>query len=153
MMPIGILAGLAMAGAGLQAADNTLSAAEKAAGWRLMFDGKTFAGWDDPARKSPPGDAFTIENGCIKALAKPRITEDLFTTDTFRNFEMEFDWKSSPGGNTGIKYLIQGHFFVLEGAGKFEDRANASLKAGRKTGWTMGRITWWVSNTNFLTMP
>ena len=61
------------------AADNQLTAQEKAAGWRLLFDGKTYAGWEDPAKKSPPGNGFTIEDGCIKSLPHPKIDEDLFT--------------------------------------------------------------------------
>src|SRR5258706_12487843 len=86
------------------AADNELTAKEKAAGWTLMFDGKTFAGWEDPARKSPPGDSFAIDDACLKALAHPKINEDLFTLATFTDFEMTFDWKISPAGNSGGKY-------------------------------------------------
>ncbi len=123
------------AGAGLRAADNTLTAEEKAAGWQLLFDGRSFAGWDDPARKSPPGDSFSIEDGCFKAKANPKIDEDLFTERRFRDFELEFDWKISPGGNSGVKYLIQDHVFVTgQQRVRFEDQVNASLKnrpAGR----------------------
>src|ERR1035438_1336902 len=43
------------------AADNQLTAQEKSAGWRLMFDGKTYGGWEDPARKVPPDNGFTID--------------------------------------------------------------------------------------------
>jgi hypothetical protein len=113
---------------GARAADNQLTAQERAEGWRLLFDGKTFAHWDDPARKSPPGDSFTIEDGCLKATARPRITEDLFTKDAFRDFELAFDWKIAPGGNSGIKYRIQDHVFVgAPPLPKFEDQVNASL--------------------------
>jgi Domain of Unknown Function (DUF1080) len=52
---------LVMAG-GLLAADNVLTSQEKAAGWALLFDGKTLNGWDSsvpppPARVGPPGGA------------------------------------------------------------------------------------------------
>ncbi len=111
------------------AADNTLTAEEKASGWRLLFDGSTFAGWADPAKKSPPGDSFSIENGCLKAKANPRIGEDLFTESLFRGFELQFDWKISVGGNSGVKYLIQDHVFVVAPPGmRFEDQVNFSLK-------------------------
>lgn len=111
------------------AADNQLTAEERAAGWRLLFDGHSYAGWDDPARKSPPGDSFTIEDGCLKATPKPRITEDLFTGETYRDFELAFDWKISPGGNSGIKYRIQDHLFLVEPhTGKFEDQVALSLR-------------------------
>src|ERR1035438_10761538 len=56
-----------LAPAVVRAADNELTAQEKAAGWRLLFDGKTFANWEDPTKKSPPGDSFTIDDGCLKA--------------------------------------------------------------------------------------
>ena len=75
--------------------------------WQVLFDGKTFKGWEDPLAKSPPGDSFTIEDGCLKAVPHPRLDEDLFTKDTYGDFELEFDWKISPRGNSGVKYRIQ----------------------------------------------
>jgi hypothetical protein len=120
---------IAFAAATLPAADNTLTAQEKAAGWKLIFDGRTFAGWDDPTKKSPPGDSFTISDGCIKVTANPKISEDLFSKANYRDFELEFDWKISPGGNSGVKYRIQDHVFVVSQPGmRFEDQVNASLK-------------------------
>jgi opacity protein-like surface antigen len=115
------------------AADNQLTAEEKSAGWRLLFDGKTYAGWEDPARKSPTGDGFTIEAGCLKSLPNPKINEDLFTLETFSDFEMEFDWKISPGGNSGVKYRIQDRVMLADQKpGQwFEARVNASMKNRR----------------------
>lgn len=110
------------------AADNQLTPAEKAAGWRLLFDGKSFANWEDPARRSPPGDSFVIEDGCLKAVAHPKIVEDLFSRQLFRNFELEWDWKISPGGNSGVKYRIQDHLIVSpQKMARFEDQLNASF--------------------------
>jgi len=91
---------------------NTLTAVEQRAGWILLFDGTTMNGWDDPRMKSPPGDAWSIEDGCLKANRHPQITEDLFTRDTFRDFELVFEWRISPAGNSGVKYRIQNHWFV-----------------------------------------
>ena len=120
-----------MAG-GVPAADNGLTPKEKSAGWKLLFDGKSFAGWEDPAKKSPPGDSFTIEDGCLKAVKHPKIEEDLFTRGAFTDFEMEFDWKISPAGNSGVKYRIQDRIRLGERPPgmKFEDFLNASLKKG-----------------------
>ena len=103
-------------------AENTLSPAESKAGWILLFDGKTMNHWVDPRLKTPPGDAWTIEDGCLKAVAKPRYTEDLFSDQTFRDFELEFDWRISPRGNSGVKYRIQDHLWVPRGSAgqKFE---------------------------------
>jgi hypothetical protein len=115
------------------AADNELTAKEKAAGWQLLFDGKTFNGWEDPAKKTPPGDAFVIEGGCIKAQPHPNLSEDLYTGALYGDFEMEFDWKISPAGNSGVKYRIQDRVMLLDSATpqKFEDTVNASIKNRR----------------------
>jgi Domain of Unknown Function (DUF1080) len=114
-----------------RAADNQLTPQEKAAGWRLLFDGRTYAGWRDPTRLHPPGDSFTIEDGCLKAVAHPKIVEDLFTREAFRDFNLAFDWKISTAGNSGVKFLIQDHIFIPDAAGRFEDRVKAALLAPR----------------------
>ena len=111
-------------------ATNVLTPEEKSAGWILLFDGKTMAGWVDPRQKTPPGDAWTIEDGALKATNKPRIREDLFSRRTFRDFELVFDWRISPAGNSGVKYRIQDHFFVLqrETNEKFEASVHRTLQ-------------------------
>jgi hypothetical protein len=109
MKRLAILAILAAVGVSGQ---NTLTKQEKKQGWILLFDGKSFAGWEDPTKRTPPGDAWTIEDGTIKTLRRAKITEDLFTTRTFGDFELAFDWRISEGGNSGIKYRIQHHLWL-----------------------------------------
>ncbi len=101
---------------------NVLTPEEKRAGWILLFDGRSMNGWDDPSLKTPPGDAWSIEDGCLKAHAHPHITEDLFTQKTLHDFELVFDWRISLAGNSGVKYRIQRHLFVtpLDRAGQRE---------------------------------
>jgi hypothetical protein len=114
------------------AQDNQLTPAEKSQGWKLLFNGKDMSGWDDPRQKTPAGDAWTLEDGCLKAHANPKITEDLFTQDTFGDFDLVFDWRISRGGNSGVKYRIQDHVFLRDGRiGRFEDLVNHSLKDRR----------------------
>jgi hypothetical protein len=106
---------LALLAASLWAADpvpNTLTSQEQHDRWVLLFDGKTMQGWDDPRAKTPPGDAWTIDGDSLKANPHPRITEDLFTSRNFRDFELAFEWKISPAGNSGVKYRIQKHLFL-----------------------------------------
>ncbi|MFN0165429.1 MAG: DUF1080 domain-containing protein [Bryobacteraceae bacterium] len=98
----------------LASGSNSLSRQEKAAGWILLFDGKSLAAWHDPAQWSPRGDSWTIEDGCIKARPNPRVGEDLLSKATFRDFEMAFEWKISPGGNSGVKYRIQDRVRITE---------------------------------------
>ncbi len=88
---------------------NQLTKAEKAAGWRSLFDGKTLAGWRGfHSQKIPAG--WVVEDGCIKKVqAQGELGQaggDLITVDQFDNFEFSVEWKLSKGGNSGIKYLI-----------------------------------------------
>jgi 3-keto-disaccharide hydrolase len=88
---------------------NQLSNAEKNAGWRLLFDGKSFTGWRGfHSDKVPEG--WAIEDGAIKKTPANgmlgKAGGDLITVDEFSNFELSLEWKLSPGGNSGIKYLV-----------------------------------------------
>jgi hypothetical protein len=86
---------------------NSLTAEERAAGWRLLFDGKSTAGWVEVTGKPFPTNCWTIENACLKAIPKEDGFQDIRTTETFRNFELEWEWKLTAKGNSGVKYLIQ----------------------------------------------
>jgi hypothetical protein len=96
-----------------EAPPNTLTPEEQRQGWMLLFDGTTMNNWDDPRQKNPPGDAWTIADGCLKANPHPGITEDLFSQKTYRDFELDWDWRISPGGNSGVKYRIQKHLWLV----------------------------------------
>lgn len=79
---------------------NTLTSAERSAGWRLLFDGKTMNGWRGYRMDTMP-TGWRVEDG---TLAKSRGTEDILTTEMFSDFELSIDWKIALGGNSGIFY-------------------------------------------------
>jgi hypothetical protein len=85
------------------AADNELTAKEKAAGWQLLFDGKTLNGWRTYANKTPGG--WDVVDGTLHAIAKVKGAE-LITEKKFKDFELSWEWKVPPGGNNGVKYFI-----------------------------------------------
>jgi len=85
---------------------NSLTEAEKKEGWRLLFDGRSMQGWAPVA-----ADAWTVEDGCLKAIPRPVLREDLLTLEEFGDFELVFEWKVAPAANSGVKYLI--HDMVL----------------------------------------
>jgi hypothetical protein len=98
------------------AAPNSLTAEEKAQGWMLLFDGTSFAGWRGLGYDGVPDKHWTIDGGAIKKVAtkdipagadgKPLPGGDLMTVETFQDFELAFEWKISPGGNSGVKYNV-----------------------------------------------
>lgn len=95
---------------------NSLTPLEQQAGWLLLFDGSTFNGWRGLGYDSVPSAHWKIENGTIKKIANGQVARmadgqpaaggDLMTNETFRDFELAFDWKISPGGNSGVKYNV-----------------------------------------------
>lgn len=95
--------------AAAQTAPNRLTEAEKKAGWRLLFDGRTMQGWAPAAE-----GAWTVADGCLKTIPRPVLREDLVTVDEFGDFELAFEWRVAPGANSGVKYLIQDSVLVDE---------------------------------------
>jgi quercetin dioxygenase-like cupin family protein len=83
---------------------NTLSADEKSAGWRLLFDGKTTAGWRGYKSQTMP-ESWRVENGSLLSRReKGKSTGDIITLDQFDNFELVLDWKMTKGNNSGVFY-------------------------------------------------
>ena len=115
-----IAAGASLASAQVGAGSNALTAAERAAGWRLLFDGKTFKGWKGLGYDSVPTAHWKIANGAIEKIASGKVAKmpdgqpanggDLMTVDTFGDFELVFQWKVTPGANSGLKYNVSEEF-------------------------------------------
>lgn len=78
-----------------------------AADWQSLFDGKTSSGWLEITGKPFPPNSWAIEDGCLKTVVRPGGAQDIRTVDTYRSFDLEFDWKVLADGNSGVKYLIQ----------------------------------------------
>jgi hypothetical protein len=89
-----------VANLGAQAPANTLSAADRQAGWRLLFDGKSRAGWRGYETDTVPA-AWHVVDG---VLTKAGSTGDIMTKDQFQDFELRFDWKIGAAGNSGVFY-------------------------------------------------
>jgi hypothetical protein len=75
--------------------------------WRPLFDGKSPEGWVEVTGKPFPPNSWTVEDACLKTVVRPGGAQDIRTVDSFRNFDLEFDWKVLENGNSGVKYLVQ----------------------------------------------
>src|ERR1044071_2133587 len=80
---------------------NTLTAAEKAAGWKLLFDGKRFAGWRG-YKEEAIGKGWEVKDGAL-VLTEAKAG-DLVTKEEFGDFELSFEWKIVEAGNSGVIY-------------------------------------------------
>jgi hypothetical protein len=77
---------------------NTLSAAEKHARWKLLFDGATLDGWRGFKSTQPPA-GWKVVDGTIYRAGPGG---DLMSVDTYGDFELRLQWKLAEGGNSGI---------------------------------------------------
>jgi hypothetical protein len=88
----------------------SLSAAERTEGWRLLFDGASTKGWRGFKRPAFPTHGWVVESGWLKHLAsggQPTADSgDIITLETFGDFDLRFEWRIAPGGNSGVKYFV-----------------------------------------------
>jgi hypothetical protein len=116
-------------------APNTLTAAEAAAGWTLLFDGRTTAGWRGFKSASFPAAGWVVDDGALRHVAG-QGGGDIVTTEQYDSFDFQLEWKISPAGNSGIKYLIDENLTSGRSGLGFEmqvldDERHPDAKAGK----------------------
>ena len=88
---------------------NQLSDEEKNAGWRLLFDGNTTQGWRSFKKPSCPDKGWVVEDGWLHCLGQGGGSKgggDIITDAEFNDFELQWEWKLAPAGNSGLKYFV-----------------------------------------------
>ena len=91
-----------VAGTTVNAQMPTLTAQEKADGWKLLFDGKSLAGWRSYKSATPPTGWRAVHGDLIR----DGEGGDLMTADQYGDFELRFEWKVTENGNSGVIYRI-----------------------------------------------
>jgi hypothetical protein len=84
---------------------NTLTAAEKSGGWRLLFDGKTTPAWRAIGKEEFPEKGWVVEDGTLHHT-KGGGGGDIVTREMFGNFDLTWEWKIAAAGNSGLKYNL-----------------------------------------------
>jgi hypothetical protein len=80
-------------------APNTLTDAEKADGWKLLFDGKNLDGWNSwRGRKALEAGKWQAKDGELALTGKGG--GDIYTAEPYEHFELYLEWKTK--GNSGI---------------------------------------------------
>lgn len=100
------LAQRAQLSAAAEETPNSLTDAERSAGWKLLFDGKTTKGWRKYKGETVP-DKWKVKDGAL--VLQPRGGKqggDILTEEQFDNFELTLEWKIAPGGNSGLMYRV-----------------------------------------------
>ena len=94
-----------------EALPNTLTDAEQDAGWRLLFDGETTAGWRGYTRDAFPDTGWAVMDGSLVVGATSTdpdvaVGGDIVTTEVFADFDLKFDFMLSEVANSGILYRV-----------------------------------------------
>ncbi len=85
---------------------NFLTAEEQAAGWRLLFDGRSSQGWRGWKKDKFP-DGWHIKDGAIVRVAGGG---DICTVEQYDDFELALEWRIAPAGNSGIFFRASEEF-------------------------------------------
>jgi hypothetical protein len=126
-----LVAAHALAG---EPAPNTLTEAEREAGWRLLFDGQSTQGWRGFRKQEFPKTGWVVEDGWLKLSGRGG---DIVTDAEYDEFEFAFEWKVGPGVNSGVKYFVAasrpsviGHEYQLLDDGARPARTNDIHRTG-----------------------
>jgi hypothetical protein len=83
---------------------NTLTEKEKKAGWELLFDGQSTAGWTTTGGQPVPA-GWAVKDGTLTTV-KGVKGGDIITQNQFSDFELMLDYNIEPGVNSGLKYFF-----------------------------------------------
>ena len=95
---------------------NQLSDSDRAAGWTMLFDGHTLAGWRGLGYPGVPASHWVVADGAIKKISSGKVPVqadgqpleggDLMTEAVYGDFELAWEWRVTPGANSGVKYNV-----------------------------------------------
>lgn len=124
LLPLTLLAACIHVSASRTPRSNTaVAAATQLAPWVSLFDGRTLNGWRGLGSSGVPTAHWVVENGTIRKISsgkvpvqadgQPLAGGDLMSEGTWRDFELEWEWKVAPGANSGIKYNVSEELSVM----------------------------------------
>ncbi len=89
---------------------NKLSADEEKNGYKLLFNGINSDGWRSVKSDEFPEKGWTINNGIIQVQKSDGSEStnggDIITNDQYSVFDLSFEFKLTPGANSGVKYFV-----------------------------------------------
>jgi len=130
---------------------NQLTGYEKKDGWRLLFDGKTNAGWIGANMTAFPAkpNGWVVRDGTMTILGsaggEAANVGDIVTKEQFSAFDLSFEFKMSTGANSGVKYFVtlnedtKGSAIGLEYQ-VLDDKVHPDAKLGRNGDRTLASL-------------
>ncbi len=144
-------------------APNTLTDAERAEGWRLLWDGHTAWGWHAAKGKEFPKAGWEMKDGVLSVVetggAESRAGGDIVSDETYAAFDLKVDFRLTPGANSGIKYYVDTELNKAEGSAigleyqLLDDAVHPDAKAGRDGNRTLASLYDLIPATGRKTKP
>lgn len=135
---------------GQAAVANTLTPEEKAAGWRLLWDGRTTEGWRSARSQEFPQAGWEVEDGMLvireSGGGEAAKAGDIITREKFSDFELSVDFRITPGANSGIKIFVDPELNRGEGSSIgpefqiLDDARHPDAKLGKAGNRTIGSL-------------
>ena len=99
---------------------NRLTEHERTAGWKLLWDGRSTTGWRGARSSEFPSVGWSIHDGMLEVAAsdgaESRNGGDIVTEREYSDFELQLDFRLTPGANSGIKYFVDTGLLKGEGS-------------------------------------
>jgi len=137
---------------------NGLTAAEKAEGWTMLWDGKTTDGWRSPKTEEFPAKGWKMSDGILSTLEthgeEGAGGGDIITRKRYDNFEFKVDFRITAGANSGVKIFVQPNISPISKSGEkaavgsaigmefqiLDDKLHPDAKLGHNGDRTIGSL-------------
>ena len=121
--------------------------------WTVLFDGTTTDAWRGFQRQDFPVDGWEIENGSLKTIVGGDQC-DIITKEKFKDFELEVEWRVSPGGNSGIFYrATEDYPAIWQSAPEMQVLDDSLHHDGQNTKTSAGSLYDLIAPTNKILVP
>lgn len=116
---------------------NTLTEAEKAEGWQLLFNGTDLTGWSN-FKKTTVRPGWVAKDGQL-VCANPDDAGDIVHASTWGWFELQLEYNITEAGNSGIIYHVTDKGGAVWATGpEFQLEDNVKAKDTQRCGWLYG---------------
>lgn len=129
---------------------NTLTEEEREAGWRLLWDGRSGWGWRSAQAREFPKQGWEMKDGALTVLGSSGAGApgggDILTEASFAAFELKFEFRLTPGANSGVKYYVHTDLEAAKGSAVgleyqlLDDDRHPDAKRGRDGNRTLASL-------------
>ena len=132
LLALAVTAGVRLTAAELP--NNTLTQSERAAGWKLLFDGTDLNGWHN-FKKDGVRPGWQVRDGALVCV-DPHNAGDIVTSNQFGAFELQLDYNIAEAGNSGIMFHVtDGGGAVWATGPEFQLEDNEKAADPQRCGW------------------